>query len=111
MAAGMIAGGLAALALLRRARHDCRRQFCARIAQNIACSAWMLAGMSAGVAFYYRLAPLLGGSGAPAMLGGMIGGMIWGMVVSVALYRLYCAAWSVRIGSLPAQANPSPAEN
>jgi len=94
MHAGMIAGGLAALVLLRRARHDCRRQFCARIAQNIACSGWMLAGMSAGVLLYYRLAPLLGGSGASAMLGGMIGGMIWGMVVSVALYRLYCGLYS-----------------
>ncbi|MGB7543082.1 MAG: hypothetical protein WBM28_13840 [Burkholderiales bacterium] len=111
MHAGMIAGGLAALVLLRRARHGCRRQFCARFVQNLACSGWMLAGMSAGVALYYRLAPLLGGSGASAMLGGMIGGMIWGMVVSVALYRLYCAAWSVRTRSLPAQANPSPAEN
>jgi hypothetical protein len=95
MHAGMVAGGLAALVLLRRVRGGCRRQYCARVVQNLACSAWMLAGMSGGVALYYRLAPLLGGGGVPAMLGGMLGGMIWGMVVSIALYRLYWTAHSI----------------
>ncbi len=85
---GMIAGGLGALAWLRRVRPGCRRQFCARFVQNITCSGWMIAGMVAGVMLYYRLAAWLGSGGVPAMLGGMIGGMVWGMVVSVAIYRV-----------------------
>jgi len=95
---GMFAGGIGALVWLRRARPHCRRQFCARLAQNIACSTWMLLGMAAGVVVYYRFAAWLGGMGVPAMLGGMIGGMVWGMVVSVALYRLYA---SLRVGGSP----------
>jgi hypothetical protein len=85
---GMAAGGLGALAWLRRIRPGCRRQFCARFVQNIACSGWMIVGMVAGVVLYYRLAAWFGSAGVPAMLGGMIGGMVWGMVVSVSLYRL-----------------------
>jgi hypothetical protein len=89
MHAGMIVGGLGALVWLRTARSNCRRQFCARFVQNVACSAWMLAGMVAGVALYYRLVPFIGSSGVAPMLSGMIGGMVWGMVVSVAIYRVY----------------------
>ena len=86
---GMVTGGMGALVWLRLTRRGCRRQFCARVLQNIACSGWMIVGMVAGVVLYYRLAAWLGGAGVPAMLGGMIGGMVWGMVVSVALYRTY----------------------
>ena len=86
---GMVTGGLGALIWLRKTRRGCRRQFCARVVQNIACSGWMMAGMVAGVMLYYRLAGWLGSGGVPAMLGGMIGGMVWGMVVSVTLYRAY----------------------
>ena len=86
---GMIAGGLGALVWLRRVRPGCRRQFCARLLQNIACSGWMIVGMIAGVMLYYRLAAWFGTAGVPAMLGGMIGGMVWGMVVSVSIYRVY----------------------
>jgi hypothetical protein len=93
MHAGMAIGGLGALVWLRKTRRGCRRQFCARIVQNIACSAWMMVGMVAGVMMYYRLAAWLGSAGVPAMLGGMMGGMVWGMVVSVALYRLYMTLW------------------
>lgn len=88
MHAGMVAGGLGALVWLRKVRPHCRRQFCARFAQNIACSAWMMIGMVAGVILYYRLAAWFGSAGVPAMLGGMIGGMVWGMVVSVTIYRI-----------------------
>jgi hypothetical protein len=89
MHVGMVAGGMGALVWLRRARPGCRRQFCARVVQNVACSGWMIAGMAAGVMLYYRLAAWLGSSGVPAMLGGMLGGMVWGMVVSVAIYRTW----------------------
>jgi len=73
-------------------RPGCRRRFCARFVQNIACSAWMIVGMAAGVVLYYRLAAWFGSAGVPAMLGGMIGGMVWGMVVSVTIYRVLIAA-------------------
>jgi hypothetical protein len=89
MHVGMVAGGLGALVWLRRVRPGCRRQFCARFMQNIACSGWMIVGMVAGVVLYYQLAAWLGSAGVPAMLGGMIGGMVWGMVVSVSIYRVY----------------------
>lgn len=96
---GMVLGGLGALVWLRRTRPGCRRQFCARFVQNLACSGWMMAGMVAGVMLYYRLAAWLGTSGGvPEMLGGMIGGMVWGMVVSVTLYRAF-------LGLLPLRAN------
>jgi hypothetical protein len=96
---GMIAGGLGALAWLRRVRPGCRRQFCARFAQNIACSGWMMVGMVAGVVLYYHLAAAFGSAGVPAMLGGMIGGMVWGMVVSVTIYRAYVALRERRAAS------------
>ncbi len=86
---GMVLGGLGALAWLRHVRPGCRRQFCARFVQNIACSGWMIVGMIAGVVLYYQLAAWFGSAGVPAMLGGMIGGMVWGMVVSVSIYRVY----------------------
>jgi hypothetical protein len=86
---GMVAGGLSALVWLRQVRPGCRRQFCARFMQNIACSGWMIAGMVVGVVLYYRLAAWFGSAGVPAMLGGMIGGMVWGMVVSVTIYRVF----------------------
>jgi hypothetical protein len=89
MHVGMVAGGLGALVWLRRVRPGCRRQFCARFLQNIACSGWMIVGMVAGVVLYYRLAAWFGGIGVSAMLGGMIGGMVWGMVVSVSIYRVF----------------------
>lgn len=92
MHVGMVAGGFGALVLLRRLRPGCRRQFCARVLQNLACSAWMIAGMIAGVVLYYQVAAWVGGVGVAAMLGGMIGGMVWGMVASVTLYRAY-ANW------------------
>jgi hypothetical protein len=89
---GMVAGGLGALAWLRRVRPGCRRQFCARFAQNVACSGWMMIGMVVGVMVYYRIAALIGTvGGVPEMLGGMIGGMVWGMVVSVSIYRVWIA--------------------
>jgi hypothetical protein len=89
MHAGMIAGGLATVPLLRTLRRGCRRQFCARLTQNLACSAWMVAGMSAGTVLFSSLAAWAGERGAAAMLGGMFSGMVWGMVASVSLYRLW----------------------
>jgi hypothetical protein len=108
---GMIAGGLGALAWLRRVRPGCRRQFCARFVQNIACSGWMIGGMVAGVLAYYRLAAWFGSAGVPAMLGGMIGGMVWGMVVSVTIYRIWVALGTGnRRQSADAPARPSSPE-
>jgi len=93
---GMIAGGLATVPLLRSLRQGCRRQFCARLVQNLACSAWMVAGMSAGTVVFMDIANRAGGRSPAAMLGGMIGGMVWGMVASVSLYRV----WFSRLRSL-----------
>ncbi|HET7400603.1 MAG TPA: hypothetical protein VFJ62_02450, partial [Usitatibacter sp.] len=93
MHAGMWAGGFMAVPLLRRLRPNCRRQYCARIVQNLACSAWMTAGMSVGV---LAAAAVVSGSGVRAgaapMLAGMGAGMVWGMVASVALYRIFFLA-------------------
>ncbi|HXW65999.1 MAG TPA: hypothetical protein VEK74_13010 [Burkholderiaceae bacterium] len=94
---GMIAGGLATVPLLRTLRRGCRRQFCARLVQNLACSAWMIAGMSAGVLGFLQLATWAGGRSPTAMLGGMFAGMVWGMVASVALYRLWFALIAPRL--------------
>ena len=94
---GMIAGGLATVPLLRTLRRGCRRQFCARLVQNLACSAWMIAGMSAGVIGFMTLATWAGGRSPTAMLGGMFAGMVWGMVASVALYRLWFALLAPRL--------------
>jgi hypothetical protein len=95
---GMVAGGLATVPLLRTLRRGCRRQFCARLVQNLACSAWMISGMSAGVLGFMTLATRAGGRSPTAMLGGMFAGMVWGMVASVALYRLWFALVAPRLG-------------
>ena len=86
---GMVVGGLATVPLLRGLRRGCRRQFCARLAQNLACSVWMIAGMSAGALGFLNLAARAGGRNPTAMLGGMFAGMVWGMVASVGIYRLW----------------------
>jgi hypothetical protein len=88
MHAGMVLGGLLAIPGLRWLRPGCGRYLCAALAQNLMCSGWMLAGMTAGALWLARLG--VGGEyGLTAMLGGMFAGMTWGMVVSVALYRGY----------------------
>jgi hypothetical protein len=89
MHVGMTAGGLATVPLMRSLRRNCRRQFCAQLAQNLACSAWMIVGMAAGTIAFMQLAAWSGGRGSAAMLGGMFGGMVWGMVASVAMYRFW----------------------
>ena len=96
---GMIAGGLATVPLLRILRKGCRRQFCARLAQNLACSAWMVAGMTAGTLAFMRLAAWAGGRSSAAMLGGMFSGMVWGMVASVSIYRLWFWSSEIRPGA------------
>ena len=92
MHAGMWAGGFLAVPLLRTLRPTCRRQYCARVVQNLACSAWMTVGMSTGVLLAAALVSASGPGGEAAMLSGMACGMVWGMVASVALYRLYFRA-------------------
>ncbi|GAA4022458.1 hypothetical protein [Actimicrobium antarcticum] len=82
MHVGMLAGGLATMPWLRLTRQHCRRQLCARVAQNIGCFAWMLAGMSISVLVFQP-------ASASAMLAGMFAGMVWGMVAGVAMIRLY----------------------
>jgi hypothetical protein len=79
---------LAAIPLLRAMRPTCRRQYCARLAQNVACAVWMTAGMSAGV-ILFEYASRSGTLSPAQMLGGMFSGMVWGMAAGVALYRLY----------------------
>jgi hypothetical protein len=101
MHVGMVAGGTGALVWLRRMRPGCRRQFCARFVQNIACSGWMIVGMVVGVVLYYRLAAWVGPIGVSAMLGGMIGGMVWGMVVSVSIYRVFLGLRDARASAAP----------
>lgn len=86
---GMTAGGLATVPLMRSLRRHCRQQFCARLVQNLACSAWMIVGMAVGTIAFMQLAAWSGGRGSAAMLGGMFGGMVWGMVASVAMYRFW----------------------
>jgi hypothetical protein len=86
---GMTAGGLATVPLMRALRRHCRQQFCALLAQNLACSAWMIVGMAVGTIAFMQLAASSGGRGSAAMLGGMFGGMVWGMVASVAMYRFW----------------------
>jgi hypothetical protein len=88
MHAGMIAGGLLAVPGLRLLRAGGGRYLCALFAQNLMCSGWMLAGMTAGALWLARVG--VGDDyGLTAMTGGMFAGMTWGMVVSVALYRGY----------------------
>jgi hypothetical protein len=89
MHVGMVAGGLATVPILRVFRKACRRQFCARLTQNLACSVWMIAGMSGGTMLFAGAGHLFGARSAAAMLGGMFAGMVWGMVASVSLYRLW----------------------
>jgi hypothetical protein len=89
MHVGMWIGGFAAIPLLRAVRPTCRRQYCVRLAQNVACSAWMTVGMSAGALMSEYLAAPSAVRSPPWILGGMFAGMVLGMVVSVALYRLY----------------------
>ncbi|HEX4596148.1 MAG TPA: hypothetical protein VH278_00020, partial [Burkholderiaceae bacterium] len=96
---GMIVGGLATVPLLRVFRFGCRRQFCARLVQNLACSAWMVVGMTAGTLFFLNLAGWAGGRSPAAMLGGMFGGMVWGMVASVAVYRQWFRMTDQRSGT------------
>ncbi len=95
MHAGMLAGGLLAIPLLRRLRPRCKRWLCSLFAQNLLCSGWMLLGMTWGGLWVSRLPLPLGASlGAdtlPGMLSGMLVGMTWGMVASVALYRSFFA--------------------
>jgi hypothetical protein len=99
---GMWVGGFAAIPLLRATRPPCRRQYCARVAQNIACSAWMTVGMSVGVLVTEYLVSQVGERSAASMLGGVFGGMVWGMVASVALYRLYFRMARTRVtGVMP----------
>jgi hypothetical protein len=100
MHVGMWVGGFAAIPLLRTVRPNCRRQYCARVAQNVACSVWMTVGMAAGVLLFEYLIALIGQRSAVSMLGGMFAGMVWGMVASVALYRLYFRVEGVTSSSL-----------
>ncbi|WP_345250264.1 hypothetical protein [Pigmentiphaga soli] len=86
---GMLAGGMLAIPTLRLLRPHCGRYLCSLLAQNAMCSAWMLAGMTAGAVWLSRWQPLTGADTLPRMLGGMFVGMTWGMVASVALYRGY----------------------
>lgn len=88
MHVGMWAGGFAAIPLLRAMRPTCKRQYCVRLAQNFACSAWMTVGMSCGVLLSEYLVSQSGARSPASMFGGMFAGMVWGMVASVALYRL-----------------------
>jgi hypothetical protein len=106
MHVGMWVAGFTAIPLLRANRPTCRRQYCVRLAQNVACSAWMTVGMSAGA----LLSGYLGAHGPASMLGGMFGGMVWGMAAGVALYRLGSRirqAFEVRIAAAPSAAAPS----
>ena len=86
---GLIAGGRATGPLLHSLRRGCRRQFCARLAQNLVCSGWMSIGMAAGSLVFMHLAVQVDERAPTAMLGGMFGGMVWGMVASVSLYRVW----------------------
>ncbi|HUW36300.1 MAG TPA: hypothetical protein VMV91_03130 [Rhodocyclaceae bacterium] len=91
MHAGMLAGGLAAILILRvraRAGRSCRRALCARAGFNTLCSATMLLGMFGGLVAFELIARLTGlhwdGMG---MLGGMVTGMVWAMWLLVIVYR------------------------
>lgn len=94
MHAGMLAGGVAAIFIVRaRARRSCRRALCARAGINLLCSLAMLLGMYAGMVAFGVTARL---TGLPwngmAMLGGMVAGMVWAMLGLVRLYR-YMFSW------------------
>ncbi len=89
MHAGMLAGGLLAIPVLRRLRPRCKRYLCSLFTQNLLCSGWMVLGMTWGGLWLSRAPPPMGASTLPGMLGGMVVGMSWGMVASVALYRAF----------------------
>ncbi|MBI3526228.1 MAG: hypothetical protein HY066_17190 [Betaproteobacteria bacterium] len=91
MHAGMLAGGVAAILILRaraRAGRACRRALCARAGFNTICSVVMLLGMFGGLAGFELIAGLTGWQwNGMAMLGGMVTGMVWAMWLLVLLYR------------------------
>lgn len=93
---GMVGGALAAVPLLRRL--GCRRRIGALIAWNLACSAWMIAGMGAGALALTPLAGWTATRGGPAvMLVAMLAGMVCGMVASRAMDWLAAGAPMPRI--------------
>jgi len=102
MHAGMWIGGFMAVPLLRKLRPMCRRQYCARVVQNLACSAWMTVGMSAGVLGAAALGAQAAVGGPVPMLAGMFAGMVWGMVASVGLYRAFFLIRDDRRRAIPA---------
>ena len=89
MHAGMLAGGLLAIPVLRRLRPHCKRWLCSLFAQNLLCSGWMVLGMTWGGLWLARGPLPAGFDTLPGMLAGMLVGMTWGMVVSVVLYRSF----------------------
>lgn len=106
MHAGMLAGGLLAIPGLRLLHPRCGRTLCSLFAQNLLCSGWMLAGMTAGALWLSR--SQFTDSTLSGMLGGMFVGMTWGMVVSVALYRAYFSWRSRGRDGSPNRARPAP---
>ncbi len=104
MHAGMLAGGLLAIPVLRRPRPRCRRWLCSLFTQNLLCTSWMVLGMTWGGLWLARWPAPLGTDTLPGMLAGMVGGMTWGMVASVALYRGFFAWRSMRPGAEPRRA-------
>ena len=91
MHAGMLAGGLLAIPVLRRLRPHCKRWLCSLFTQNLLCSGWMVLGMTWGGLWLARWPTPIGTDTLPGMLAGMLVGMTWGMVASVALYRSFFA--------------------
>ena len=89
MHAGMLAGGLLAIPVLRRLRPRCKRWLCSLFTQNLLCASWMVLGMTLGGLWLARWPTPLGTDTLPGMLAGMLVGMTWGMVASVALYRSF----------------------
>ena len=91
MHAGMLAGGLAAILVLRRrarAGRTCRRALCARAGFNTFCSATMLLGMFGGLVAFELIARMTGMQwDSMGMLGGMVTGMVWAMWLLVIVYR------------------------
>jgi hypothetical protein len=103
MHAGMLAGGLLAIPVLRRLRPHCKRYLCSLFTQNLLCSGWMLLGMSVGGLWLSRGLTPPGASALSAMLAGMFVGMTWGMVASVALYRAFFTLRNLRRDARPHQ--------
>jgi hypothetical protein len=94
MHAGMLAGGVAAIFIVRaRARRSCRRALCAHAGINLLCSLTMLLGMYAGMVAFALTARFTGFPwNGMAMLGGMVAGMVWAMLGLVRFYR-YMFSW------------------